>query len=309
MKGQIIFMKGIEISEKFYKTSIAPMLHAEYSEYEQRIAVGLVGQGSECFGYDDAISKDHDFGKRLFLWITREDDQKIGRALEEAYRHIAIEAGAFPHDRCGVFTIDQFYRQLIGHSSAPSSNEEWMNIPEYALATAVNGAIFRDDLGAFSAIRRKLSEGFPQDVALKKLAGHLALMAQSGQYNFPRSLKRQENSAAALALYEFINHSLHVLFILNGRYTPYYKWRFRAAKELPFLAGVAHDIEALTMEPIGSHLIDQIEAIAKRISIELLRRGFSTSNESFLEAQAKEVTKRIQDPALLQLHLMEFGAE
>lgn len=309
MKGQIIFMKGIEISEVFYKTSIAPMLHAEFSEYEQRIAVGLVGQGSECFGFDDAISQDHDFGKRLFLWITKEDNQKIGKALNDAYRHIAKEAGEFSPDRYGVFTIDQFYRQLIGHPSHPSSNNEWMCIPEYALATAVNGAVFRDDLGAFSAIREKLAEGFPRDVALKKLAGHLALMAQSGQYNFSRSLKREENSAAALALYEFINHSLHVLFALNGRFTPYYKWRFRAAKNLPFLAGIAHDIEELTMERIGSHLIDRIEAIADRISIELYRRGFSSSKEIFLEAQAKEVTKRIQDPALLQLHLMEFGAE
>ncbi|MBQ7096171.1 MAG: DUF4037 domain-containing protein [Clostridia bacterium] len=302
-------MKGIEISENFYRASIAPMLHAKFPEYEHRIAVGLVGQGSECFGFDDAISQDHDFGKRIFLWITREDDQKIGMALKDAYRHIAIEAGEFAPDRSGVFTIEQFYKQLIGHPSHPSANNEWMCIPEYALATAVNGAVFRDDLGAFSAIRKKLSEGFPQDVALKKLAGHLALMAQSGQYNFPRSLKRQENSAAALALYEFIDHSLHVLFILNGSYTPYYKWRFRAASELPFLAGLAHDIEEFTTEPIGWHLIDRIEMIANRITTELQRRGFSSSNETFLEAQAKEVTKRIQDPALLQLHLMEFGAE
>lgn len=308
MKGQIGFMKGIEFAKTFYEDSVMPLIHSDFSEYEHRIAVGLVGQGSECFGFDDQISQDHDFGRRLFLWVTKEDYQKIGIALSESYQKLSGKNN-IAADRGGVFTIDEFYGRLIGCPSAPLSNNEWMRIPEYALATAVNGAVFRDDLGAFSLIRSELSKGFPRDVALKKIAAHLALMAQAGQYNFPRMLSRGDEAAASLALYEFINHGLHVLFLLNDRYTPFYKWRFRASRELPLLKNIAFDLENLAKDKISAATINQIENIAQKIMVDLNRRGLSNSGEPFLEAQAIAITEKIQDPALQRLHLMEFGAE
>ena len=42
-------MNGMELAERYYETYGRPMLHEKYPEYETRIAVGLVGEGSECF--------------------------------------------------------------------------------------------------------------------------------------------------------------------------------------------------------------------------------------------------------------------
>ena len=39
-------MKGIEISRAFYEEYGKPMIEKEFSEYADRIAVGLVGHGS-----------------------------------------------------------------------------------------------------------------------------------------------------------------------------------------------------------------------------------------------------------------------
>ncbi len=41
------------------------MIAGKFQAYESRIAVGLVGKGSDCFGFDDVLSQDHDFGTAL----------------------------------------------------------------------------------------------------------------------------------------------------------------------------------------------------------------------------------------------------
>ena len=80
-------MKGLELSEKFYIEYGEPMLHNLFPEIEQHIAVGLLGSGSECFGFDDNISTDHDFEPGFCLLLPDEDiiDRGVAFALERAY--------------------------------------------------------------------------------------------------------------------------------------------------------------------------------------------------------------------------------
>ena len=59
-----------EITEKnrrFYDEYVADLIHTKFGQYEDRIAVGIAGEGSDCFGYDDLISRDHDFGTGVCL--------------------------------------------------------------------------------------------------------------------------------------------------------------------------------------------------------------------------------------------------
>ncbi len=78
----------IDKSRRFYENQVAPMIRSQFPEYESRIAVGLVGEGSDCFGYDDFISRDHDFGTGVCLWLTDEDFHKYGRLLSIAYNEL-----------------------------------------------------------------------------------------------------------------------------------------------------------------------------------------------------------------------------
>ena len=54
-------MKGLEISEKYFNEFGLPVLKSEFSDLLDFLCVGLVGSGSECYGFDDDISTDHDF--------------------------------------------------------------------------------------------------------------------------------------------------------------------------------------------------------------------------------------------------------
>ena len=81
-------MKVYEYSRKFYEDHIAGMIKDRFPEYENRIAVGIAGEGSDCFGYDDVISRDHDFGTGVCLWVTDEDMDRFGYSLSIAYNEL-----------------------------------------------------------------------------------------------------------------------------------------------------------------------------------------------------------------------------
>ena len=209
-------MKGLDISREFYRVYGEPMLSKDFADVKHRIAVGLVGEGSECFGYDDDISRDHDFDAGFCIWLTKEDYESFGFRLERAYSKLpktfmGLTRGYLSPvggNRHGVIVIDDFYTKFLGAPSAPDSTERWLYTPSSSLATAVNGEVFTDPLGAFSETRNTLLLGYPEDIRLKKLAAHVVFMSQAGQYNYARSVKRRDFGAAQLSMFEFIKHAV-----------------------------------------------------------------------------------------------------
>ena len=88
-------MKGIEQARKFYTEVGIKMIADEFGDYQNRIAVGLVGHGSECFGFDDEVSRDHDFEVGFCMWLTKEDEEKIGSCALKA-----AQSGQYNYARC-----------------------------------------------------------------------------------------------------------------------------------------------------------------------------------------------------------------
>ena len=74
-------MQGMEIAEKYYEQYGLPMVREVCPELEERAAFGLVGEGSQCFGYDDEISRDHDFGPGFCIWLLEDDFANYGGRL------------------------------------------------------------------------------------------------------------------------------------------------------------------------------------------------------------------------------------
>ncbi len=301
-------MKGLELSRAYYEEYGAPMLKEKFSEYEGLIAVGLVGSGSECFGYDDKMSEDHDFEPGFCLFLPDESlvDSKVEFMLERAYAKLPREFLGYSRSllapvgkqRRGVIRISDFYGAAIGAEDGELSVNAWLTIPDYALAEATNGEVFRDDLGQFSKIRNSLLN-MPRDVLLKRLAGNLLMMAQAGQYNYQRCILREETGAAQLAAIEFVKSTLSVIFLLNGRYMPYYKWSFRALCELERLSYLAQTLEYIISSdnsPKNSkdkyELIEQVSSI---IIDELQKRSLTEAICGDLEKHAYSVNDGIAD--------------
>lgn len=298
-------MKGLALARQLYEETVRPVLASEFPQWEGRIAVGLAGPGSECFGFDDEISQDHDFAPRLCLWLTEEDDAQIGKALQKRYEELTAHlpgVTAQARDRSGVIPIGEFYRRFTGCPGAPEGSLYWLRLADHYLASATNGEVFRDDLGTFTAIRQTLLRGYPPDVMRKKLAARLFVMGQAGQYNYPRCARRGDVVAMTLALDEFLRASFQAVYLLNGVYAPFYKWLYRGALELPRLQGTVQALRELLLCP-EERRQEGIEAICAGLQEELWLRGLSGSEDDFLVNQAFSVASEIRDPQLAGLDI------
>lgn len=316
-KGQSGSMKGLELSRCYYEEHGKKMLAEQFGEEVSRIAVGLVGYGSECMGYDDALSADHDFEPGFCLWITEEDARRYGFRLERAYAKLPREFRGYNRsplspvggNRHGVFEIGAFYRGLLGVPEVQNDPQWWLKTPSEALGAACNGEVFRDDLGAFSRVREALLAGYPEDVRRKKLAAHLALLSQAGEYNYPRSLARGEEGGALLSLFTFVKHAISAVYLLNNAYEPFYKWAFRGMRDLPVLTEAAEMLRTLLcMEntPIRAAKKQELVAqICAELIAELARQELSAAGFPDVGRHAAVVQNGIKDAALRNLHLME----
>ena len=307
-------LKGLELCSLYYKEVGAPALKAAFPEAMSRAAAGLAGQGSDCLGLDDEYSRDHDFGPGFLVWLTDEDFEKYGAAMQRVYDALPREYHGFVRrptatgsQRVGVMRTTDFYRYFIG-CTVPSTLMQWVRIQEHFLATATSGEVFEDGLGEFSAIRSALLPCYPEDVRLKKLAARAASMAQSGQYNYLRLMRRGDVFGARLALGEFLNASLSMLYLLNFRYEPFYKWQFAAAEglvamgdALPYLK----DIAAGSTRRDDGRIARDIEAVCAIAAAELRLQGLTEAGGEYLEPHAYSIMAHIQDETIRNLHVME----
>lgn len=305
-------MKGLELSESYYLTYGRPMISEEFKNYAERIAVGLVGDGSECFGFDDEISRDHDWGPSFCSWLVLKDYEVISGRLQEAIDrlpksfagHGPRKVSAWGEGRVGVFEIAQFYRAFTGLDHVPIKLEEWLRLPESYLAVCTNGKVFHDPLGEFSRWREKLLEFYPEDVRLKKIASRCMTIAQSGQYNFERCLKRQEHFALQYAETKFCHDVISLVFLLNRKYCPFSKWMHRSLKGLPILGESLYSkISQLLTLPSHEGKVAVIEEVCAALINELRSQALSDSSSSFLLDHGPVVQVNIKDKRLRQMNV------
>jgi hypothetical protein len=75
-------MGALDLSRRYYFDVAKPLLEQEFPHLYPRLAIGLVGNGSECLGFDDELSADHDWGVDFFLWTAEADRDAIPKLQE-----------------------------------------------------------------------------------------------------------------------------------------------------------------------------------------------------------------------------------
>lgn len=311
-------MKGLVLAKKYYE-EYAPCLCREFPQLEGRMAFGLVGEGSQCFGFDDEISCDHDFEPGFCIWLSEGDYQSCGKELQAVYDSLPKNYEGFGSgvvtaegsDRLGVFSVEGFFEKFLGTGKLPETAFQWLLLPEGSLAACTNGQIWKDPLGEFTAFRNGLLHFYPEDALRKKIAARAAVMSQAGQYNLLRAIKRNDRVSAALSAARFTEASLSMMHLLNRRYMPFYKWAFRSAQSLPILSNccnyIAHlcEIPGLMAQESTDKTFDLAlgltETICADVAAELRKQNFSREKSTFLQDHLADIMSGIKDPEIASL--------
>lgn len=244
---------GIELSEKFYRNCVLPILEKIEPALIQQHAAGLVGAGSEVIGFDDSYSRDHDWAPRLVIFVPEEQRKAISQRIfdivcaEIPDRFLGFATRIFPayneeneemnrgNPFISVTSPERFAFLMMGLKSFPPSPIDWLLIPEQRLLEFTSGRIFHDSFGRITELRKNLSY-FPQDVwiyklafAFESIAWEFDLIADSAVRKNPISMKL--NTART------VQRIFNLAFLAVRSYQPgYQKWMEKRLRQLSILS-------------------------------------------------------------------------
>ncbi len=307
------FVTGLALCREYYEKVGNPMLLEKFPKYLDKIAVGLVGEGSDCFGYDDAFSRDHDWGPDFCMWVSEETYQEIGEDLQREYEKLPREWKGYKrtrspqgYDRRGVITISGFYNRLL--QADEPEKIDWRQVSDASLAAMVKGEVFRDTEGIFSDFRQKLSQGYPEWVRYLKMAESAAKFSQCGQYNYARMLQRGDLVTAGILWMDGIREAMKLQHYIENRFPPHDKWLYRSLQE----SEQGHRLAAMISG--GEPTAERMEEIGEFLAAELYQNHFISDIDSYLDAHTGEllykasVADKRKEELVEQIARLEFEA-
>jgi hypothetical protein len=159
-----ISMQGIELSRRFYVEVVRPWLSLVAPALPH--AAALIGYGSELLDFDDEMSRDHNWGPRVHLLVSRANFERYAHRLVAEFS--VFKPAAFhgepigwrnrPHPSASdpealgalehgleVHTLEATLERLIGvkFGERPSAIK-WLGFAEQRLLAFTAGAVFHD---------------------------------------------------------------------------------------------------------------------------------------------------------------------
>jgi hypothetical protein len=315
-------MNGLELSRDFWTECLAPLLAHEMPDVFGRMAAGLCGHGSECLGYDDELSRDHDWGAGVQVFLTASDFEAVGErvhsllmSMPSTFRGHLVHRGKRPGrgSRAGVFTHTEWLRKYCGIEVDFTSMADWLLVHEHELCRATNGEIWHDPLGEVTAARRRLAY-YPEPVWRKRVAATRHNLQAHGPYQMPRARDRGETVTAHLAGALFLKRALQLCYLLRRTYAPYYKWLHRGFLAQGWPQPLVADIGALAVGPLPERLpairrvLDTLRGELERAFPEVARCTDNTAFHGYIDI-ARTIDESVSEPSIRGINYMKLAGE
>lgn len=234
----------IDVSHDFFEEIVKPILLEHFPEETSVTAFGVFGYGSEALRLDDELSRDHHWGLRIDALMPEEVFEnrrqaimeKLSANLPDSYRGHSLREAHLAGAGLTPDNLSAFLRRTIGIDHAPTIYEEWLRIPEEDIIHVVNGEVWYDPLGEFTAVREALNRYYPEPVRLRRIAHWCRYFSGMGTYALKRAILRNNEFYATTRFSNAIRLGIQLAFLLDKRYFPYDKWLMAYFEQLPRLA-------------------------------------------------------------------------
>jgi hypothetical protein len=329
------FIHGLELSEHYFNEAVKPILQEHWPELVY--SAGLLGPGSEVLGFDTEMSRDHNWGPKVVLYLSDEDSARLAQQIRRTlsyrlplsfrgypshFEEVADEAGTVVPRQASrwpinhgvqVTVLHRFLQRYLGMKlEEPLSIADWLTMPEQKLRTLTAGAVFHDALDVLEPIRRKLSY-YPRDVWLYLMSAQWQRIGQEEPF-VGRAGIVGDNIGSAIIAARLVRDLVRLCFMMERQYAPYAKWLGSAFEQL----GCAAELAPLLEQVLGAarwrererHLCTAYECVAAMHNdlgiTEPLRTTTSQfHNRPFMviqgEAIARLIWDAIQDPGVRAL--------
>lgn len=227
----LVFIKGIELSRKFYHEIIEQVISSNFPNLQYTSA--LIGPGSEILGFDTEMSTDHDWGPRLFLFLQKMDMNLVNDIYQVLHKNIPNQFYGYPVDleQTVIASIEQFLKQSLAIDIEKDIQlVDWLTFPSQVLAEIVGGEVFRDDTGQLTKVRKQLNY-YPYDTWLFQMASTWNRIGQE-EHLVLRSGYMGDELGSSIIGSRIIRDIMSLCFLMERQYAPYAKWFGTAFKGL-----------------------------------------------------------------------------
>ncbi|MDU0290506.1 DUF4037 domain-containing protein, partial [Saccharothrix longispora] len=236
------FLPGLELSRRFYREAVEPLVRAHFGEVPHSAA--LIGPGSEVLGFDTERSADHGWGPRLQLFLDP-DDPRAGDVRAALSEHLPTVFLGYPTHFAGG--DDEGASAVMAHTDGPVAHRvevtdlgtwfdrrlgfdpragvtaaDWLAAPTQRLAETTGGGVFHDGLGQLAAARDALA-WYPDDVWRHVLACQWLRVSQEEAF-VGRCGEVGDELGSAVVAARLVRDLMRLRLLLDRRYPPYSKW-------------------------------------------------------------------------------------
>lgn len=230
-------LTGLELARLFFHEAVAPIVARVAPAL--RYTAGRIGDRSDAFGYDDAISRDHGWGPGCTLLLDPAAFDDVSPRLDAALRaELPVQFRGYPTSYAGMYLAavdappiehgvelsspERFLRRYLGIASTQDMRAiDWLVANEQKLLEATSGELFHDDLG-FAATRAQLAR-YPDDIRLHLIA--VEWMKINDEQAFPaRAGSRGDEAGSGIVAARLAESAMRLGFYLERAYAPYGKW-------------------------------------------------------------------------------------
>jgi hypothetical protein len=322
----------IDISHDFFDQIVKPILEEEYPNELAQMTCGVFGIGSEALRLDDEYSRDHHWGLRIDALMpedvfTRKREAimaTLSANIPSTFQGHELGEGLVAGAGMAPDILPGFLSRTIGIDHPPETNEEWLNIPEEDIIHVVNGEVWHDPAGQFTAIRQKLEGYYPEPVRLRRMAHWCRYFSGMGTYALKRALLRNNEFYAAVSFGKTIRWGIQIAFMLDKQYYPYDKWIMAFFKRLPRLYEPLQPItdEAVKLSTSWERKLELLDQMADILDQTMVADGIirphpkftgsPTSGYRIMENAYQEIIKQLPDdiktiiPLWDQIYLEKF---